>query len=471
MNRRHDNTRRHFLKLAAAGGLALGGTTKALAAGDGSEPPATASWDVIIIGGGFAGVTAARDLSLRGKRTLLVEARPRLGGRTFTAPFGRHQIDLGGTWIGSAQPFVWSEISRYGLPLEESTAASAEQAIWWEQGQRRMGGLDRYAAIYEPAANAFYAPARAALPRPFEPLTVADDAKLDQMTARQAIHQLELSPTQRDLMLSFSAINGHAPSDRSSYLDQLRWYALAGYDIWRLWDNLSRFRIRGGTASLLERMAADSSADVMLSAPVRSVTRRNGGVEVKTARGQTLEARALLVAVPLNCLVDIDFQPGLSATKQEASRRGHTGSGTKVYAEVNGRHPVFFGHGREKDPLCFAWTEYDDSHAQILCGFGASPALLDVNDSDALQAAFAQYIPDVGIHSSVSYDWNLDPYAKGTWCMYPPGLLTDGLEELQRPEENVFFAGGDIASGWRGFIDGAIESGARAAQHLNHYLS
>lgn len=55
--------------------------------------------------------------------------------------------------------------------------------------------------------------------------------------------------------------------------------------------------------------------------------------------------------------------------------------------------------------------------------------------------------------------------------MFPPGLLTEGLEELQRPEGRVFFAGSDIASGWRGFIDGAIESGARVASHIHHHLS
>lgn len=462
--------RRSFLKVTA-GGLALGGTSLALGGDQSTADPTQTHWDVIVIGGGFAGVTAARDLSLRGRRTLLVEARPRLGGRTFTAAFGGHRIDLGGTWIGSAQPFVWSEINRYGLPLEESAAAQAEQVVWWEDEARRVTGLDEYAAIYEPAANAFYAPAREALPRPFEALAAPDRAGLDQKTAREAIERLQLSPTARDLILSFAAINGHAYANRSSYLDQLRWFALAGYDVWRLWDNLSRFRIAGGTAALLEQMAADSRAELMLSTPVRAVTQSANGVDVVTGRGQTLRTASLLVAVPLNCLDDIDFQPGLSSVKQEASRRRHTGSGTKVYAKIRGEQPVFFGHGRETDPLCFAWTEYADPDARILCGFGASPELLDVNDTDAVRAAFSRFQPSIELDSSVSYDWNLDPYAKGTWCMFPPGLLTEGLEELQRPEGRVFFAGSDIASGWRGFIDGAIESGARVASHIHHHLS
>ena len=132
---------------------------------------------------------------------------------------------------------------------------------------------------------------------------------------------------------------------------------------------------------------------------------------------------------------------------------------------------MFMGHGKESMPLCFAWTEYNDAHSQVVCGFGLSPNLLDVNDDDEVQAAFNQYMPGLRISESVSYDWNHDPYSKGTWCMYPPGMLTSSLAELQRPEGNIFFAGADIANGWRGFIDGAIESGARTATQIDEYLS
>ncbi len=72
---------------------------------------------------------------------------------------------------------------------------------------------------------------------------------------------------------------------------------------------------------------------------------------------------------------------------------------------------------------------------------------------------------------SFGYDWNLDPYSKGTWCMYRPNVLTEDLTELQRPEGNVFFAGSDIANGWRGFIDGAVESGMRVAHDVDLQLS
>ena len=67
--------------------------------------------DVIVIGGGFAGVTTAREAALAGRDVLLLEARDRLGGRTWTAPWHDEQIEYGGGWVHWHQPHTWSEIT------------------------------------------------------------------------------------------------------------------------------------------------------------------------------------------------------------------------------------------------------------------------------------------------------------------------------------------------------------------------
>ena len=96
-----QTTRRRFI-----GGLAAAGAARGVLA-QGSDQRIN---DVIVIGGGFAGVSAARDLSWRGKNTLLLEAKSRLGGRTWTTEFSDHDIEVGGTWIGWSQPHVWAEM-------------------------------------------------------------------------------------------------------------------------------------------------------------------------------------------------------------------------------------------------------------------------------------------------------------------------------------------------------------------------
>jgi monoamine oxidase len=465
-----DCSRREFVR-GVATGLAASTVASAIPGAlatevEGESNTAADRYDAIVIGAGFAGVTAARELSMRGARTLLLEARPRLGGRTFTTRHAGHDVEMGGTWIGWLQPHVWSEVTRYGLPIAESASATATRAIWMDGGKRVAGDPAAYAALMEPMTSAFYAPAQEAFPRPYDPLFKEGLAKLDATSAVAAIEQLDLPPVQKGLALSFAAINGHSAPEESSYLDQLRWYALGSLNIWRLWDNLARYRIDGGTRALIDRMQADSRAVLKLSSPVKAVRQSESGVEVQTHAGMKVSARAVIMAVPLNCLVDIDFTPALSASKQRVSRARHTGSGTKVYARIKGRAPVFLGHGTYDMPLNFLWTEYDDRDSQVLVGFGASPRTLDITNERAVIAAVQAFVPDARVIESFGYDWNSDPYARGTWCMYRPNVLTQDLRELQRAEGKVHFCGSDIADGWRGFIDGAIESGLRVGQHV-----
>jgi monoamine oxidase len=78
--------------------------------------------------------------------------------------------------------------------------------------------------------------------------------------------------------------------------------------------------------------------------------------------------------------------------------------------------------------------------------------------------------PDVEVLDSAGYDWNADPYSRGTWCVTKPLQLTRYAEHLALPEGEFFFAGSDIAAGWAGYIDGAIETGIRSAREVIRFL-
>ena len=98
---------------------------------------AGAMYDVIVVGGGFAGVTAAREAALRGCSVMLLEARERLGGRTWSAQWRGMPIEYGGAWVHWHQPHTWSEISRAGLKVELSDDAAGGRVV---RGQERRTG-------------------------------------------------------------------------------------------------------------------------------------------------------------------------------------------------------------------------------------------------------------------------------------------------------------------------------------------
>ena len=94
-------------------------------------------YDVIVVGAGFAGLTAARELSHAGRRVAIVEARDRIGGRTWLTQRMGLNLELGGTWVHWTQPYVWAELRRYGIGLAPSPVH--EKASWWN-GQEAVHG-------------------------------------------------------------------------------------------------------------------------------------------------------------------------------------------------------------------------------------------------------------------------------------------------------------------------------------------
>src|ERR1700749_1523334 len=98
------------------------------------EEPMPDDYDVIIVGGGFAGVTAARECALRGRSVLLLEGRDRLGGRTWSAEWEGTRIEYGGAWVHWHQPHTFSELTRAGLPVQLSD--DAQRAAWYVDGER-----------------------------------------------------------------------------------------------------------------------------------------------------------------------------------------------------------------------------------------------------------------------------------------------------------------------------------------------
>ena len=120
--------------------------------------------DVIVVGGGFAGVTAAREAALRGRSVLLLEARERLGGRTWSSQWQGWPVEYGGTWVHWHQPHTWSEITRAGLGV--TVSGGAEVAGWYVGSERRSGSIEERDEIARRGWDRFVEGVREALPAP-----------------------------------------------------------------------------------------------------------------------------------------------------------------------------------------------------------------------------------------------------------------------------------------------------------------
>jgi monoamine oxidase len=397
---------------------------------------------------------------------LLLEARPRIGGRTFTSEVGGHQVELGGAFVHWTQPHVWTEITRYGLEIDEPALTAPPQAAWVSSGELREGSFDELTLLGFRGAGAFFYDAMQVLPRPHDQLFVPEIAKLDPSSVADRLEGLGLPQDQRDILNAIFATSCHCDPSEAGLVEMLRWYTLPGATLPAYMDSVGRYWLRGGTKKLIDGMLADGRPELQLSTPVKSVQQGDDQVVVTTDAGETLSARAVVITAPLNVLGQIEFSPPLSSEKLAAAREGHAGSGVKLHIKIRGQLGGVSGVAPWPAPLSSLMTEYSDADGTVLTAFGPSGKLLDINDDEAIQNAVRRMLPGAEVEWAVGYDWNADSYARGTWCVFRPGQLTRYLRELQRPEGRVFYASGDNANGWRGFIDGAIESGLRAGREV-----
>jgi len=420
------------------------------------------TYDVIVIGGGFAGVTAARETARGGAKTLLLEARDRLGGRTWTQRWNGTDIELGGGWVHWHQPHVWSEITRAGLAVE--LGEDAQVAGWFVGNERHHPGtLTERDAIAERGWNQFVDGVEDALPLPHDPLFASDRlARFDSQTITDRMDELDLDDEERDVLAAELESLAHGRLDEAGAVSVLRWHALSGGSLALTQQTGGRITFRAGTQSLVQAIATGADFETRLSTPVAAVTQHGGGIEVHTRAGETLTAKLVIVAVPLNALPGIEFDPPLSEGKQEAIALGQASRGIKIFIHASGE-PVFQNAIKPGHAFGYLDTEilYPDG-TQLLIGFGPDAENCDATDLASVQRQLDEILPGYEALAATAHDWLSDEFSRGTWAIHRPGWYTHHHAEMQRPEGAVILAGSDFANGWAGFMDGAIESGLRA---------
>jgi monoamine oxidase len=467
--------RRQFISGAGAAVVATGAATivagSAEASDAGACKTAGCDYDVIVIGGGFGGVTAARDSQKNGQKTLLLEARNRLGGRTFSADFEGHSIELGGTWIHNSQPFVWAEAQRYDTGVIETPGAVADvMVIVTPEGKRFELTMDQVTEV-SVGWDTYCAKGREILPRPYDLLHNREAAlAAEKIGAMDHLNSLEMTPLQRlfnEVMISLF-VNSNARD--MCYLEVLRFHQLSGGSFPQLMDATARFQIKGGTTGLIDYIASDGGAETRLATPVKSVQDLGDKVIVTTSRGEKISCGAVISTVPMNVINRINFEPPLPAGVTQAGKEGHPGRGDKVYIKVKGDLGNVAAASNHL-PLNYVFTYKQSKDYTLLLGFGEGSDKVDPYDEESVQSVLQHYFPGVEVLSVMHYDWVNDPYSSGTWATYRTGWVAKYYDQFQKESGRIFFASGDHGEGWRGTIDSAIGAGTIAARKVNDLLS
>ena len=222
--------------------------------------------DVIVVGGGLAGLTAARELGHRGRRVLLLEARERLGGEPGSPP---------------SPESMWSSAGRSSIGASRICGRRSPATAWASSSPRRRsrvppeGRRDRGAG--RDGLRSAQRRVRAALcgnrgvPRgtdddPRGPGRRGGGSRLDRRTDRRPRPR----PRTRDLLDALCAGLSSAPNDRVGFLTIARSFALAGLRKDSL-DTNGRWELDGGTATLVDAMRRDVRANVRLGTLVEAI--------------------------------------------------------------------------------------------------------------------------------------------------------------------------------------------------------
>ncbi|KAL4912931.1 hypothetical protein BDW62DRAFT_206007 [Aspergillus aurantiobrunneus] len=431
-------------------------------------------FDVIVVGAGYSGLTASRDACLAGLKVLLLEARDRIGGRSWSSDIGGYPFEMGGTWVHWGQPHVWREISRYQMRnelegsfdfLAESTTSNCAPTKGL-QDALLAAALDKFVDVDGELG-------RRVVPFPHDSFHEPEARRYDQMSAQDRLTQIAdtITPRERAALESFVLLCSCGTLATTSFFEFLHWWALCGYSYRGCLDALISYKFKRGQSSFAIRffMEALSTGNLAyaFNSPIQSIDDQGAKVVVTTREGRRHAGARLVSTIPLNVLSTVTFSPPLSAQRAAAAKTGHVNQCVKVHAEISSRDMrSWTGISYPFNKLCYAIGDGTTpaGNTQIVCFGGAHNHIHPEEDINQAKAAVESLSPgNMDVKRLVFHNWCKDEFAQGAWFFSPPRMLSTTLDALRSRHGNVVFANSDWAVGWRSFIDGAIEEGTRAA--------
>jgi len=440
--------------------------------------------DVAVVGAGFAGIVAARELQRKGIDVVLLEARDRVGGRVLNEPIGDGKVvEVGGQWVGPGQDRLYALAREVGVETYP-THSEGENLIEFRGALKRYKGtIPRINA----AVLADVGQAQAKLDRLAKrvdveaPWRTPEAERLDSQTFWSWMRRNVYTPGGRMLIeLSIEAVWAAEPAD-VSLLHVLFYIASAGnFDL--LVDTgggAQQDRFVGGSQLVAMKAAEDLGDRLVLDAPVRRIVHRGSTVSV-IADNATAWCKRVVVAVPPPLAGRIAYDPPLPGHRDQLTQRMPMGAVIKcmaIYDEPFWRRDGLSGQATsDVGPAKIVFDNSPpDGSPGVLLGFLEGKRAREYTRAgeaerrDAVVGTFTRLFGPKAAKPERYLDksWIEEEWTRGCYgCYLPTGGWTSYGDAIKAPIGRIHWAGTETASIWMGYIDGAIRSGERVAAEV-----
>jgi monoamine oxidase len=466
----------------------IGGAGSALVvgtAGSANAVPNTTSRlraDVCIVGAGFAGLAAAYRLKQAGARVVLLEARNRVGGRSWSVTMHDGTfVDWGGQWVGSSQERFYALIKEMGCETYPSPN-------FGKTLQRGIIDTDQYYPIDEqkdepyPGSNLVY-PIYNKLDALAEAVDVnapwahPEAARLDAVTFAEWLRQnVEHESARRMVGTEVGSVPSASPEEIS--ILHLAWLIKSCHGIDQLFTDAQADRIVGGSQTVARRVAQRLGADIKLNQPVRRIQWNANGAVVQSDE-ISVTARHVIIALPPHLAGGIEYEPSLPTDRVQVTQRWPQGLVIKVSMVYDAPFWRDVGlNGTSYDHISLMGETADSSNPPnvskrgVLTGFVYSDnarKVAPLSEAERKRVLLDEVAKRFGSRalSPINYHeshWSMQQWTRGCFT----GFLTPGATMLFKsavrdPVGPLHWAGTETSTDWPSFIDGAIRSGEREA--------
>jgi len=438
--------------------------------------------DVVVVGAGISGLSAAARLVANGREVVVLEARDRVGGRLWNTELGGEANELGGEWVAPYQSRLHELLEELGIGLFPAYRDGDHVYVDEDGRAHRHSGDDAGMGVaaqraFEEAEEKLDALAKELDPE--APWAHPRARELDTISFDEWLRTEVADETARDNLRSYLA-DGFLtkPAHAFSLLQGL--WAISGaggtYELFAPEQCLA-YRVVGGSQLIPLRLAERLGERVLLGTPVRELRWASDRVEVDTGSTRVV-ARSAIVAVPPNLVGAIRFDPPLPGWRMRMQQATSQGSVTKYLAVYD--HPFWREDGLSGEgfaPHQFVRELYDNTPPSasvgVLCTFlpgeqsDAAARLDPAARRSAVLEGMAAFVGPEALRATdlIETDWSAEEWTRGAYAAtFGPGGLTRFGADLRRPVGPIHWACADIAGRGHMHMEGGVRSGDAAAE-------